>query len=197
MSKKAWLVAIIAVCFGLGARALYDNYQQTQQQAQAGVLQSDGQPFDLYNVDDPRPRIVYFGYTHCPDVCPTSLAVLSAALKSLPESTQKTVSPVFITLDPKRDTSEKAAEYAHFFHPLITGVSGSQAQIDQLAKRYGVLYRITELEGSAMDYAVDHSSFFYFLSPDGELLEKVPHTLNPDMLVAAVQRVTDNNKEPQ
>jgi Uncharacterized protein SCO1/SenC/PrrC, involved in biogenesis of respiratory and photosynthetic systems len=197
MSKKAWLVAIIAVCVGLGARALYDNYQQTQQQAQAGVLQSDGQPFDLYNVDDPRPRIVYFGYTHCPDVCPTSLAVLSAALKSLPESTQKAVSPVFITLDPKRDTSEKAAEYAHFFHPLITGVSGSQAQIDQLAKRYGVLYRITELEDSAMDYAVDHSSFFYFLSPDGELLEKVPHTLNPDMLVAAVQRVTDNNKEPQ
>ncbi len=115
MSKKAWLVAIIAVCFGLGARALYDNYQQTQQQAQAGALQSDGQPFDLYNIDDPRPRIVYFGYTHCPDVCPTSLAVLSAALKSLPESTQKAVSPVFITLDPKRDTSEKASEYAHFF----------------------------------------------------------------------------------
>lgn len=195
MSKKAWLVAIIAVCVGLGARALYDNYQQTQQQAQAGALQSDGQPFNLYNVDDPRPRIVYFGYTHCPDVCPTSLAVLSAALKSLPESTQKAVSPVFITLDPKRDTSEKAAEYAHFFHPLITGVSGSRAQIDQLAKRYGVLYRITELEDSAMDYAVDHSSFFYFLSPDGELLEKIPHTLNPDMLVAAVQRVTDNNKE--
>ncbi|OOE91554.1 SCO family protein [Salinivibrio sp. MA351] len=195
MSKKAWLVAIIAVCVGLGARALYDNYQQTQQQAQAGALQSDGQPFNLYNVDDPRPRIVYFGYTHCPDVCPTSLAVLSAALKSLPESTQKAVSPVFITLDPKRDTSEKAAEYAHFFHPLITGVSGSKAQIDQLAKRYGVLYRITELEDSAMDYAVDHSSFFYFLSPDGELLEKIPHTLNPDMLVAAVQRVTDNNKE--
>ncbi|WP_025744950.1 SCO family protein [Salinivibrio costicola] len=195
MSKKAWLVAIIAVCVGLGARALYDNYQQTQQQAQAGALQSDGQPFDLYNVDDPRPRIVYFGYTHCPDVCPTSLAVLSAALKSLPESTQKAVSPVFITLDPKRDTSRKAAEYAHFFHPLITGVSGSKAQIDQLAKRYGVLYRITELEDSAMDYAVDHSSFFYFLSPDGELLEKIPHTLNPDMLVAAVQRVTDNNKE--
>lgn len=195
MSKKAWLVAIIAVCVGLGARALYDNYQQTQQQAQAGALQSDGQPFDLYNVDDPRPRIVYFGYTHCPDVCPTSLAVLSAALKSLPESTQKAVSPVFITLDPKRDTSEKAAEYAHFFHPLITGVSGSKAQIDQLAKRYGVLYRITELEDSAMDYAVDHSSFFYFLSPDGELLEKIPHTLNPDMLVAVVQRVTDNNKE--
>lgn len=195
MSKKAWLVAIIAVCVGLGARALYDNYQQTQQQAQAGALQSDGQPFNLYNVDDPRPRIVYFGYTHCPDVCPTSLAVLSAALKSLPESTQKAVSPVFITLDPKRDTSEKAAEYAHFFHPLITGVSGSKAQIDQLAKRYGVLYRITELEDSAMDYAVDHSSFFYFLSPDGELLEKIPHTLNPDMLVAVVQRVTDNNKE--
>ncbi|WP_338053691.1 SCO family protein [Salinivibrio socompensis] len=123
--------------------------------------------------------------------------MLSAALKSLPESTQKAVSPVFITLDPKRDTSEKASEYAHFFHPLITGVSGSKAQIDQLAKRYGVLYRITELEDSAMDYAVDHSSFFYFLSPNGELLEKVPHTLNPDMLVAAIQRVTDNNKEPQ
>ncbi|OOE96489.1 SCO family protein [Salinivibrio sp. IB643] len=195
MSKKAWLVAIIAICVGLGARALYDNYQQTQQQAQAGALQSDGQPFNLYNVDDPRPRIVYFGYTHCPDVCPTSLAVLSAALKSLPESTQKAVSPVFITLDPKRDTSEKAAEYAHFFHPLITGVSGSKAQIDQLAKRYGVLYRITELEDSAMDYAVDHSSFFYFLSPNGELVEKVPHTLNPEMLVAAIERVTEQNKE--
>ncbi|OOE51316.1 SCO family protein [Salinivibrio kushneri] len=195
MSKKAWLVAIIAVCFGLGARALFDHYQTSQKQAQAGALQSQGQPFNLYNTDDPRPRIVYFGYTHCPDVCPTSLAVLSAALKSLPESTRNAVSPVFITLDPKRDTSEKAAEYAHFFHPAITGVSGSEAQIAQLAKRYGVLYRITELEDSAMDYAVDHSSFFYFLSPNGELVEKVPHTLNPEMLIAAIKRVTDQNKE--
>jgi protein SCO1/2 len=109
MSKKAWLVALFAVCLGLGARAYYDSYQVEQQQAQAGALQSDGQPFNLFNEADPRPRIVYFGYTHCPDVCPTSLAVLSAALKSLPQSTQDAVSPVFITLDPKRDTSEKAA----------------------------------------------------------------------------------------
>ncbi|OOF11384.1 MULTISPECIES: SCO family protein [unclassified Salinivibrio] len=196
MSKKAWLVALFAVCLGLGARAYYDSYQVKQQQAQAGALQSDGQPFNLFNEADPRPRIVYFGYTHCPDVCPTSLAVLSAALKSLPQSTQDAVSPVFITLDPKRDTSEKAAEYAHFFHPAITGVSGSNEQIDQLAKRYGVLYQITELEDSAMDYAVDHSSYFYFLSPNGELLAKVPHTLNPQMITAAISRVTDTNKEP-
>ncbi|MFZ6043927.1 SCO family protein, partial [Vibrio natriegens] len=105
----------------------------------------------LYNNEDSRIRVVYFGYTHCPDVCPTSLAVLSAALQQLNDDQLQRVWPVFITLDPERDTAEKSAQYAQYFHKNITGMTGTDEQIKALAQKYGVLYMRTELEGSALE----------------------------------------------
>ncbi|PMN64476.1 SCO family protein [Enterovibrio norvegicus] len=192
--KLKILVLATALIAGLGARYFFEQNATDEHVASSnvnmGLLQSGQDTINLFDNADERVRVVYFGYTHCPDVCPTSLAILSAALKSLPDETLDKVRPVFVTLDPKRDDGDAAQEYAGYFHPRIEGSSGSQDAIDALAKKYGVLYQITELEDSAMEYAVDHSSYFYFLAPNGNLLEKVPHTLNPNMVSDAISRLT-------
>ncbi|SKA64022.1 SCO family protein [Enterovibrio nigricans] len=192
--KTKILILSVALLAGLGARYAVDHFQDTDtttSNTNTITLQTGAESLNLFDTTDQRVRVVYFGYTHCPDVCPTSLAILAASLKSLPEKTLSAVRPIFITLDPERDTPDAAKEYAGYFHPMIEGGSGTKASIDTLAKKYGVLYQITELEDSAMEYAVDHSSYFYFLNPEGALLEKVPHTLNPNMVSDAILRLTD------
>ncbi|CZF81103.1 SCO family protein [Grimontia marina] len=185
------LVVVAALLAGFGARYLVDqNDKPAATPTEIGLLQSGTETINLFDNNDNRIRVVYFGYTHCPDVCPTSLAIMSAALKSLPEENLEDVRPIFITLDPERDNGEAAQQYAGYFHPSIEGASGSKEKTDALARKYGVLYQITQLEDSAMEYAVDHSSYFYFLNPNGELLEKVPHTLNPNMVSDAILRLT-------
>lgn len=188
--KYKVLILLGALLAGFGARYAMEPEQDTQTVANLGLLQSGSGDIDLFDTDDDRIRIVYFGYTHCPDVCPTSLAIMTAALKTLPDATLEKIRPIFITLDPKRDDGPKAQQYAGYFHPSIEGASTSEQATAALAKKYGVLYQVTQLENSAMEYAVDHSSYFYFLQPDGELIEKVPHTLNPNMVSEPILRLT-------
>ncbi|RXJ74494.1 SCO family protein [Veronia nyctiphanis] len=190
--KIKLLVLAFALFAGLGARFYFDQNQQTEDKRLAGQLLSGSNTINLYDPNDDRVRIVYFGYTHCPDVCPTSLAILSAAMKTLPAETLDKIAPIFITLDPDRDTAEAAEQYAKHFHPRLLGASGSQEQIQTLARKYGVLYQVTELEDSAMEYTVDHSSYFYFISSDGSVIEKVQHTLNPAIIADAINRTTNS-----
>lgn len=188
--KLKILVVVAALLAGFGARFWVDRDETTAPVEDIGMLQSGSESINLFDPKDPRIRVVYFGYTHCPDVCPTSLAILAASLKSLSDDTLTQVRPIFVTLDPKRDNGEAAQEYANYFHPSIEGASTSVENTAILARQYGVLYRIAELEDSAMEYAVDHSSYFYLLDPAGKLLEKVPHTLNPNMVSDAILRQT-------
>jgi len=193
MMTARWIVLITALAIGIGS---YLWFQQAQEpELQANLLAGAEGPVDLYNPEDPRIRVLYFGYTRCPDVCPTSLAMLAAALKDLPEAQLVQLWPVFISLDPERDSGAQSAQYAHYFHPALTGMSGTPEQIKALAERYGVIYVKTQLDDSALGYAVDHSSYFYFIQPDGTLIEKVPHTLNPAIIVAAMERVLATHKE--
>lgn len=189
--KFQWIILAVALTAGLLTRYIVDSNDTTAAipAAPINILESGQQRVDLFDPNDSRLRVVYFGYTHCPDVCPTSLAILSAALKEIDGNQLEQLWPVFITLDPQRDTPEKSAEYAHYFHKNITGMTGSDEQTKVLANKYGVLYMRTELEGSALEYAIDHSSYFYFLQPDGTLVEKVQHTLNPAILVEAIDRL--------
>ncbi|MCW8329930.1 SCO family protein [Photobacterium sp. SDRW27] len=189
--KFQWIVLALALTAGLITRYVVDSQDPTAATPSypINILETGKQAIDLYDQEDSRLRVIYFGYTHCPDVCPTSLAVLSAALQELTPEKLAQLWPIFITLDPERDTPEKSAEYAQYFHKNIIGMTGTTAQTKGLAEKYGVLYMRTELEGSALEYAVDHSSYFYFLKPDGTLVEKVQHTLNPALLVDAIDRL--------
>ncbi|CED57537.1 putative uncharacterized protein [Aliivibrio wodanis] len=179
--KKVLL--ILAVFFsGFGIKHAYVNYSSTGTE----LYGLDNEHLDLFDPNDPRIRIVYFGFTRCPDVCPTSLAMLSGALNQIDQNTLSQFRPVFVTLDPERDSAEHSAEYAHYFHSNIEGSSGSVQTIKTLADRYHVISKKTELEDSALVYTIDHSSYFYFLQPNGTLITKVPHTITPEPIVKAI-----------
>lgn len=184
MKKLLLIIAIIFI--GFGVKQAYLAYS-TDDNALYGI---ENKPVDLFDLNDHRVRIVYFGFTRCPDVCPTSLAMLSGALNQIDPETLQTLRPVFVTLDPERDSPEHSAEYAHYFHSSIEGVSGSVDAINELARRYSVTFHKTELKDSALKYTIDHSSYFYFLKPDGSLIRKVPHTISPDPIVEAIQSLS-------
>jgi len=151
--------------------------------ASAKSIASD---FVLYSVDgkvslsDFRNKVVilYFGYTFCPDVCPTSLARISAAYKSLSEDEQAQIQPIFISLDPERDTKKNIAEYARFFIPSFIGLTGSEQEVAAVAKNYRILYRKTEVE-DGLDYVIDHSSIYFVIGRDGQLFSHLLHDVTP------------------
>ncbi|OEF23627.1 SCO family protein [Vibrio rumoiensis] len=195
--KKSWLITMLfAFIVGICVNYYFNGPSaNTAQSASFSLIGKDNQTVNIFDTTDPRIRIVYFGFTRCPDVCPTSLAMLSAALKQLTPSELDNVRPMFITLDPERDSGEDSQKYAHYFHPKIEGFSGSLDSIKTLAQNYGVIFQKTELKESALNYTIDHSSYFYFLKPDGTLLKKVPHTLNPQPLILAIQQLEKENMQ--
>jgi len=127
-------------------------------------------------------QILYFGYTFCPDICPTSLAVLSRALKMLGDRAEH-IQPWFITIDPQRDTVEVLREYVAYFDPRLVGLTGKKAMIDRLAASLGVKYEKVIEEGRDPDlYVMDHSASLYLLGPDGEFITKFLHGISPQKL---------------
>lgn len=198
MSRNWSLILVVAFALGFGLKSYLDHQSQvtpTSDGRDASILYGEqGQPVDIFDSSDPRIRVVYFGFTRCPDVCPTSLAMLAGALNQVDEEVQHQFRPMFISLDPERDAAADAHRYAQYFHPSIEGLSAPLEITTPLAHRYGVIFRKTELENSELGYTLDHSSYFYFLAPNGTLLTKVPHTLTPAPIVEALNTVT---KQPQ
>jgi len=196
MSKNWSLVLVVAFVLGFGVKTYLDEQSKAQMQLEkeqqisaTTLFGKDNQPVEIFDENDSRVRIVYFGFTRCPDVCPTSLAMLAGALNQLSEEEVANVRPMFISLDPERDAAEASYEYAQYFHPNMEGLSGPLDITTALAHNYGVIFRKSELEGSELEYTLDHSSYFYFLKPDGTLITKVPHTLTPAPIVDAIKKL--------
>ena len=118
-------------------------------------------------------QLIYFGFTYCPDVCPTELWRVAQVMDALGESAER-VQPILITVDPERDTPEALAQYVGLFHPRMVGLTGSAEQIADVAAAYRVFYMRAPLGESGNDesgdYLMDHSSFTYGLGPDGEVI---------------------------
>ncbi|WP_207062007.1 SCO family protein [Motiliproteus sp. SC1-56] len=131
--------------------------------------------------------IISFGYTSCPDVCPTGLANLAAGLDQLSSNEQAHIQPLFVSVDPQRDTPERLAEYAAYFHPRLLGVTGTPAQLDAMVKAYGAFYRQVPLPDSALEYAVDHSTRLYLLDGTGKVRALLHHDTPPAELAAALR----------
>lgn len=127
-------------------------------------------------------QLVYFGYTFCPDICPTSLSVTAAALNQLGEKAER-IQPIFITVDPARDTVEVMSKYVAFFHPSLIGLTGRQEMVDRVAADFGVLYeKVPSEDGDPDKYSVDHSASLYLLDPNGQFLTKFAHGITPEAL---------------
>lgn len=136
--------------------------------------------------------LLYFGYTKCPDVCPTSLATLSQALNELSEDELKSVQAVFISVDPERDSFTALEEYANYFHPNLMGVTGSESEVAEVAKRYGVEYEKVVIEGSSFGYGVDHTAVTYLITPTGELRFMFPHETPAFVVLEAIRYLLSN-----
>jgi protein SCO1/2 len=123
--------------------------------------------------------LLYFGYSYCPDVCPTTLGVMADALAKLGPRAARIV-PVFVTIDPERDRPPALKKYLAAFGPNFVGFTGSLADITKVAHEYRVYFAKHKLEGGG--YAVDHSSVIYLLGPDGKLMKFYDESETPDQL---------------
>jgi len=132
---------------------------------------------------------VYFGYTYCPDVCPTSLSSLAQALNELPKDKTKDVVGLFVSVDPDRDTLKNLKAYSAYFHPNFRGATSTKENIDDITSRYKSYYKKIELEGSAMGYSVEHTSFIYIFDKEGKFIAKVDHFSNPTKIKETLEEV--------
>jgi len=133
-----------------------------------------------------RWQLVYFGYAFCPDVCPTELGNMVAALDSLGPKADGVV-PLFITIDPARDTPAALADYVGRFHPRLIGLTGSPEQVADVARKYRVYFAKSE-NRDMREYLMDHSSFIYLVGPDGLVRELFRPGTSPDAIAAALLR---------
>jgi protein SCO1/2 len=176
------LMAVVILCFGTLGWFLYQVPMMSNGPSQ--VVKSTGTaaiggPFmlvDHFNktVSDAdfrgRNMLVFFGYTYCPDVCPTTLTDISDALEIL-GSDANDIAPIFITIDPERDKPKDLKEYVKHFHPKIIGMSGSAEQVKAAARVYRVFYQKSQEKGADPDdYLMDHSSIAYLMGKDGKYL---------------------------
>lgn len=196
MNKNWTLILIAAFVLGFGLKSYLDAQPEKTEPSseQVTLFGENNKQVAIFDPSDPRIRVVYFGFTRCPDVCPTSLAMLAGALNQVDDQTKQKFRPMFVSLDPERDAAADSYKYAQYFHPMIEGLSAPLDVTTPLAHRYGVIFRKTELENSELKYTLDHSSYFYFLKPDGTLLTKVPHTLTPAPLVDAFKTITSEGQ---
>ncbi|TVT53522.1 MAG: SCO family protein [Sedimenticola thiotaurini] len=135
-----------------------------------------------YSLADSRGHVVVisFGYTFCPDICPTALATISSALNRMGKAAEQ-VDPLFISVDPDRDTPETLSKYTPYFHPRLIGLTGDADTIAEIAKRYYVRYQFVG-KGERDNYTVDHTASLYVIDKKGKLMAVLPHGLPPQAL---------------
>lgn len=127
----------------------------------------DQQSRTVTEKDFPGWLLIYFGFTYCPAICPTELQKMATVMRGLGPQSEK-VQPLFISVDPERDTPQVLKAYVPMFHPRLVGLTGTPAQIEAVKKHWRV-YSAKVRDPGASDYTVDHSSFIYLMSPDGQL----------------------------
>lgn len=155
---------------------------------------------------DGRYRLIFFGYTHCPAICPTTLQDISTALDLLGEQAGE-IQPLFVTVDPARDTPEVLADYVAAFHPAIIGLTGSEAQISAVAKAYRVQrHKVLSSEheghgkhgdhsmhGAGEDYLAQHSSLTYLMDRNGAFLTLFPYDTPAEVMAARIRGYLEKN----
>ena len=132
-----------------------------------------------------RPMLIYFGFTYCPDVCPTALDIMGGALdklQALDAGAYERLQPIFISVDPARDTPPVLRDYLTYFHPRLSGLTGSTADIDAVKRIYKIYAARSLQEDENGNYNVDHSSFFYLMDENNHYLAHFDHAMTPDQL---------------
>jgi protein SCO1/2 len=191
MASKLAIALVLGALAGAGAAYVTLSVPAT------GPGQSDGQgrvaiggPFTLTDATGARrtekdylgkPLLVMFGFTNCPDICPSGLQTLTVALDKLGDKAEG-VTPVFITVDPERDTPQALAAYIKSFHPRIQALTGSVEEVQAAVKAYRVYAKKVPDANDPTRYSVDHSSFYYLMDAQGQYVKHFPHSTSADVL---------------
>ncbi|CAM3372246.1 MAG: SCO family protein [Thalassospira sp.] len=203
MSKKT-LLAILGIALVLGIGLTYRLMMMGTETNSSGTA-SIGGPFTLVNQDGEtvtqddfkgKYMLTYFGYTFCPDVCPTELQVMGTALDMMPQDIADEITPVFFTVDPERDTVEAVAEYVPYFHDRMVGLTGTVEQTTAAAKAFRVYYAKAIPEGEPEDtdtYLMDHSSFVYLMDREGKFVRHFNYGTSPEDMAKGVTEAVKNN----
>ncbi|ORY00494.1 mitochondrial metallochaperone Sco1 [Basidiobolus meristosporus CBS 931.73] len=185
-----WKSAAVFVATGAGLYYYFQQEKEKMKAAQKKVVGENkyygkpklGGPFELVDqngktVTDKdflgKYMLVYFGFTHCPDICPDELDKIGEVVDALEsdKSIKEEIVPIFITCDPQRDSVDKIKEYVRDFHPKLIGMTGDFEQIKTVAKAYRVYFSKPPNVEEGEDYLVDHSIFFYLMGPDGKFID--------------------------
>ncbi|HBK93026.1 MAG TPA: SCO family protein [Parvularcula sp.] len=188
-SHLAFAAALFAAACGAtdegpppaGVIALSDQFK-----ADFALIDQNGRTMTAADLKG-RVGVVYFGFASCPDVCPLALGRLGAALNELSEAERAKVAPLFITVDPDRDTPSKLKDYLAFDERII-GLTGDRAAIEAAKANYKVFAEPEPVEDSALGYTMQHSSLFYLVNRDGELQYALQDTLTPAEIADAIRR---------
>lgn len=193
MRRKGIWAGVTAVILAV-ALGGFGWYQQEKAREMAGVprggpveLPSTEGDFSLAQLGEDQLAVLFFGYTYCPDVCPMSMAVVRQAMAGLDAREKERVVPVMISVDPHRDTLERLADYTDYFGDAFIGATGSEAQLADIAERYGVVWRKVETPESEMPYTIDHSSSLYLVDRQGRVLKRVLYSPTPNALISALE----------
>ena len=203
--RRLFAIAAAVVAVGFMAATYYlsqgadgdDKYAQCKNSTVAGGADLGG-PFELVNAQGEtvtdadvitEPSLLYFGYTFCPDVCPLDVNRNAAAVDILQERGMS-VKPVFISIDPKRDTPEVVGEYAEIMHPDMVGLTGSPEQVKAASEAYRTYYKAHD-SGDEY-YLVDHSTFSYLVMPDEGFVDFFRRELTPDQMADKVACFVEN-----
>ena len=130
--------------------------------------------------------LIYFGYTYCPDVCPTALSDMALVMDALGDEAAK-LRPVFITIDPSRDTPERLKPYVANFHPKLVGLTGSETAVAAAAKAYRVYFAKSNTEAGSGEYLMDHTSIIYLMGPDGRYLTHFSHGVTAENMAKRIR----------
>lgn len=194
-----WLLFVVPA-LGTAGWILWREATEPKTLSGPGLIQTDaaiGGPISLVGADGQEvteayfaggPTVIYFGYTYCPDVCPTSLNTVSEAMDLLGTEAES-VTPVFITVDPKRDGTEVVGDYAGAFHESMVGLTGTPDQTAAAAKAFRVVYILRDQGRGDEDYLVDHSSYYYLMDADWNLAAVMAHEITPEQMAAAIRQL--------
>jgi cytochrome oxidase Cu insertion factor (SCO1/SenC/PrrC family) len=196
-NSSRWGGFLLAAVLALAAGYFALINQRADHQVMSSGTALVGGPFTLTNQKGAvvsektfagKYMMVFFGFTHCQDVCPTELQVMTAAMQQLGPAADQIV-PVFVSIDHDRDNPLVMAEYVKAFDPRLQGLTGTPEQIATIAKAYHAYYKKVPNEKNSEDYEMDHTSIIYLMGPDGAFVKHFNYTTDANALATELKKV--------